>query len=291
MITIDKSEKVPDQLIDVQKTIAEQLFLKKESFSWNTKHYSEPIKQKLKSLYNNKCAFCECELTEYNYNNQFTVEHYRPKEYYYWLGAEWTNLFPTCKSCNGKKGNEFPLLDRRDKIKIDNAPFDKEGKLIAEKCHIKHIDLVNERPFILNPEIDKPEMYFEFDINGKAIIKSDLSDFEIKRANQMLIYLNLPNIEEKRKRKIYDFQQELSDTLLDVVKELEGDFSERNIKLGFQSFFRKLLKQKEPTSEFSLLGFYMIEKFDVFFVDTVEQKFNSEFKKLVEYAYSLFINK
>jgi len=82
--------------------------------------------------------------------------------------------------------------------------------------------------------------------------------------------------------------QELSDTLLDVVNQIEGDFSERNIKLGFQSFFRKLLKQKEPTSEFSLLGFYLIEKFDVFFLYIIEQK---ELRKLVEYAYSLLIKK
>jgi len=289
MITIDKPEKVPDKLIEIQNEIADDLFNKKQNFNWNTKHYSVPIKDILKALYHNKCAFCEIELTEYNYINQFTVDHYRPKDYYYWLGAEWTNLFPTCKSCNGKKGKEFPLLDRRNKIKIDNAPFDKNGKLIPEKCNIKNVELLNEKPLILHPEIDEPEKYFEFNIHGKAIPKSDLSDFEIKRANQMLLFLNLPIIEEKRKRKIYEFQQDLTETLNEFVVNAEGDFSKQNIKLGFQSFFRKLLKQKAPVSEFSLLGSCMIEKFDVFFLEIIERKFNIQYRKLVEYAFNLFI--
>jgi len=289
MITIDKPEKVPDKLIEIQNEIADDLFNKKQNFNWNTKHYSVPIKDILKALYHNKCAFCECELSEYDNSNKFTVEHYRPKEYYFWLGAEWTNLFPTCKSCNGKKGKEFPLLDRRNKIKIDNAPFDKNGKLIPEKCNIKNVELLNEKPLILHPEIDEPEKYFEFNIHGKAIPKSDLSDFEIKRANQMLLFLNLPIIEEKRKRKIYEFQQDLRETLDEFVVNAEGDFRDHNIKLGFQSFFRKLLKQKEPTSEFSLLGACMIEKFDVFFLEIIERKFNIQYRKLVEYAFNLFI--
>ena len=94
MITIKKN-KIPDSLVLVQKTIAKELFEKKENFKRKPKHYSTPIKQELKKLYNNKCAFCEVELSESDTDNKFTVEHYRPKDHYYWLGAEWTNLFPT----------------------------------------------------------------------------------------------------------------------------------------------------------------------------------------------------
>lgn len=177
MIAISKPEKVPDKLIEVQNEIAEQLYKKKDKFKWETRHYSAPIKEDLKLLYHNKCAFCECELTIYDYPNQFTVEHYRPKEYYYWLGAEWTNLFPTCDACNGKKKNNFPLRDKRKKIELENAPFDTEGKLIAEQCLVTHNRLVEEEPLYLHPEIDKPEKYFAFDVHGKAILKSNLSKF------------------------------------------------------------------------------------------------------------------
>lgn len=104
MISINKTEQIPSELIRIQDEIADQLFLKKDKFKWETSHYSVPIKQELKSIYNNKCAFCEVLLTEDSTDNKFTVEHFRPKEYYYWLGNEWTNLFPTCKGCNQNKG-------------------------------------------------------------------------------------------------------------------------------------------------------------------------------------------
>ncbi len=66
-------------------------------------------KEDLKNLYHNKCGFCEVNLTNASSENQFTVDHYRPKKYYCWLGNEWTNLFPTCWKCNNQKGEDFPL--------------------------------------------------------------------------------------------------------------------------------------------------------------------------------------
>ncbi len=290
MIAITKPEQIPAKLIDVQRSIADQLFRKKENFDWRSEHYNKPVKEDLKILYNNKCAFCEVKLTEFNYDNQFTIEHYRPKDHYYWLGAEWTNLFPTCIRCNGKKRNSFPINNLKKKLKKEEAPFDENGQLILEKCNARYDNLMNEQPLFLHPEIDKPEKYFEFNPSGKVLIKSDLPVFEKKRAEKMLEILNQFCIEEKRKEKIKFYQDKLINNLLAVFPLLKNEYTDEKLKIGFAGFFRDLKKQKEHNAEFSLLGYYMIKDFDKFFLEKIEKDINIELKKLVERAYNLCID-
>lgn len=129
------------------------------------------VEDQLAISYHNKCAYCErlCKAD---------VEHYRPKkgvtedkkhEGYYWLCYEWTNLLPSCVKCNrdGGKHNHFPIIGRR----IYDPKFLKNGNLNLDNNKAKNKPLKIERPYLLHPEIDKPEDYFEFDLdaNGDGI--------------------------------------------------------------------------------------------------------------------------
>ncbi len=293
MRRIDKNTNAPVELIFVQDAIAQDLFEKKENFSWRTEHYSYPIKDKIKLIYNNKCAFCETKLTETDTENKFTVEHFRPKGHYYWLGAEWSNLFPTCLKCNNNKEDEFPLLIERKRIHKENAPFNNSGKLIKELCDAKHVNFLNEKALFLHPEIDFPEKYFKFEPSGKAIVneKNLRTPYEKAQAQKMIDkFLKRPSVEEKRKDKIIKFRKRLTNLLIKATPILKQNYTKRDITLLFLGFFTDLLAQQEKEAEFSLLGYYMVVDFHKFFTEDIEAKFGKELRNLVEFAYNLFID-
>lgn len=292
MIKIDKKG-TPEALETVQKEIQAELFLKKEKFKWETRHYSDPIKKDLYDLYHNKCGFCEIKLTNYDLENKFTVEHYRPKAYYYWLGAEWTNLFPACQKCNGNKKDDFPLYDNfKDKRKFEKGkvPFNDKEQLIAENCHVSYY--ASEQPLFWHPEVDDVRNYIEFGTSGQVIIKEGLDKFREAQANEMSSkkFIGRSSLEEKRKRQIIDMQKRLMITLESVIPTLGVKYSDRDIKLAFSDFFSSLSNLQSPDTEFSLLGYYMNEKFEAFFLNYVEEKSNTEMRKLVEYAHTIFSN-
>lgn len=69
---------------------------------------ADDVKDKLETLYHNKCAYCEQHIESYH------VEHYRPKRAfthstaqkhsgYHWLALSWDNLMLACPRCNEKK--------------------------------------------------------------------------------------------------------------------------------------------------------------------------------------------
>ena len=293
MIKIDKPKGTPEALKTVQKEIAVVLFSKKDKFKWVTRHYSDPIKKDLYDLYHNKCGFCETKLTDFDMENKFTVEHFRPKAYYYWLGAEWTNLFPACQKCNGNKKDDFPLHDNfRDKRKFkkEDAPFDGKEQLIAENCHVSYYD--SEQPLFWHPEVDDVRHYIEFGTSGQVIIKDGLDIFRQAQVNEMCgkKFIGRLSLEEKRKRQVIDMQKRLMRTLEAVIPTLGATYSDRDIKLAFADFFGSLDNLQRPNAEFSLLGYYMNQKFETFFLNYVEKKSNTEMRKLVAYAHKLFLN-
>jgi hypothetical protein len=129
------------------------------------------LRESLNKLYSYKCAYCE---VDYGANQPVAVEHYRPKARvsqdgkitkpgYYWLAAEWTNLFPSCTDCNSRreqsiadqagskivigKGDEFPLVPGSTRA---TKPGDEE----------------KEQPLLLNPAVDEPVRFIRFEMIG-----------------------------------------------------------------------------------------------------------------------------
>lgn len=162
-----------NELLDIAKTknkdnIKNSIY--RDSYDTEDESRSK-VEDQLALSYHNKCAYCErlCKAD---------VEHYRPKkkvngdnkhEGYYWLCYEWTNLLPSCVKCNrdGGKHNHFPIIGRR----IYTPKFLKNGNLNLDNNKAKNKPLRIERPYLLHPEIDKPEDYFKFDLdaNGDGI--------------------------------------------------------------------------------------------------------------------------
>lgn len=129
------------------------------------------VEDQLAKVYEYKCAYCEriCKAD---------IEHYRPKGAveevlnhpgYYWLCYEWTNLLPSCVTCNrdGAKNNHFPVLGNRvyPPVLLPNR------HLALEDHKAFNSPLIDERPFLLHPEVDRPEDHFRFviDSEGKGI--------------------------------------------------------------------------------------------------------------------------
>lgn len=125
------------------------------------------VEDHLARTYLNKCAYCER-------LEKADIEHYRPKKSvqgeahdgYYWLCYEWTNLLPSCVKCNrdGGKLTHFPVLGTR--VHLPNILNNGEIDLNSNKASRK--PLIDEKPYLLHPEIDKPEFFFEFELDSSG---------------------------------------------------------------------------------------------------------------------------
>lgn len=288
MIHINKNTATPTALKVVQDEIEDRLLLQKTSFKWQTEHYSRPIKEELKNLYHNKCGFCEVKLTESNTPQKFTVEHFRPKSMYWWLGNEWTNLFPTCQKCNDNKEDDFGLR-YGNRSRVTEPTFRSDGKLDRNKCLVSDENFINEQAYFLHPEVDQPEDFFEFLPNGKVKGKDSLSAWNKSRAQKMMDkFLAVPSIEEKRLKYVNHLRRDLerhTDNFFKIVD--DANPTDREIRLGFNSFFEKLFKTNAFESEFSRLGYWMTESFSDFFLE--EDFFSDDIKQLILYAMELFL--
>jgi hypothetical protein len=75
----------------------------KDADIYNSRYKLKDVKKALSGIYKNKCVYCEQKL------EQFHVEHYRPKQVYYWLAFSWDNLIVACQFCNEFKGVNFQI--------------------------------------------------------------------------------------------------------------------------------------------------------------------------------------
>lgn len=295
MIHINKDYKVPDKLLNAQKNAEKELIRLQKKFGWGTEHYSVPIKEDLCQLYNDKCAFCEAKLvfSSSNSNEAFTIEHYRPKSSskdiipcYWWLGNEWTNLFPTCKRCNGAKEDFFPLFF--EKKRVTQPLYSSDSSLDRESCKANNSYLLDEQPLFIHPEVDEPEKYFIFLPDGKIEIEQNLSTYELERARSMKTkFLGVEYISLKRKKHIEWFKSDLENRVVEMGKICGDELpTDKEIKLTFNSFFKNLLIAADPISAFSRLGYYMLYSFESFFLEN----YPTTIKELLKRAFFLFFD-
>ncbi len=136
------------------------------------------VEDQLSLAYKNKCAYCEriCKAD---------IEHYRPKKGvvedalhlgYYWLCYEWSNLIPSCITCNreGAKHNKFPIIGAR----VTGPSFLPSGEPDLNLFKALVSPLQDEKPYLLHPEVDHPDDYFDFEIDphgeGIRIVGKDV---------------------------------------------------------------------------------------------------------------------
>lgn len=77
-----------------------------------------------------KCAFCEKREEQAKYRD---VEHYRPKNRYWWLAWSWDNLLFACFECNrDHKRDQFPLVDDTTRLEAEAVPPGREQPLLLD---------------------------------------------------------------------------------------------------------------------------------------------------------------
>ena len=111
MIYVPKPDKkAPKTFLDAardERDIVERTpAARRSGYPFNA-YRNRALKEALEAIFE-RCAYCE---THYAVGGYLEVEHYRPKNFYYWLAAEWSNLLPSCKRCNNGKLAKFPLSD------------------------------------------------------------------------------------------------------------------------------------------------------------------------------------
>ncbi len=108
MIKIELTNKPEELSDDVQKELTERFKADHKDQVWRQDY----IREALRDMTNNKCAYSEAEFTNSSY---LEIEHFRYKEKYEDLVVEWGNLLPACKTCNVCKGDldveETPIVN------------------------------------------------------------------------------------------------------------------------------------------------------------------------------------
>lgn len=110
------------------------------------------VRHQLCNVFNDSCAYCGAPASE--------IDHFRPRrnavrggsevdtDCYWWLSAEWSNLYLCCAACNVAKANFFPI----------------DGPVAAPETFGDA--LLDERPVLLDPCHDRPEEHLRFLANG-----------------------------------------------------------------------------------------------------------------------------
>ena len=231
------------------------------------------VKHALHQLFHGKCAYCE---SRYAGTQPMDVEHWRPKGLvnengqqvmkpgYYWLAADWDNLFPACIDCNRAreqripgqtqpmllgKANRFPLADETKRWKVRHSPTD-ESPLLIDPCH------------------DDPQQHFEFTADGVVIPrKQPAAGVSRKGAESIEVYaLNRSELVWDRCEVARLIQQRMTAirklaTLLDRSKLKLTDAARLTLEDLLSHEMAALRRFQEPTQPFSMMAAQLIDEF------------------------------
>jgi uncharacterized protein (TIGR02646 family) len=259
----------------------DDLLQKKEKHKFDGSCYNTSITADLNALYHGKCAFCETN-PEKRYGKKITIEHYRPKSEYWWLGYEWSNLFFACADCNAPKDSKFPLIAKNNIVK---APLIVDNQLDINFCKANSAHFLAEKPFFIHPEIDEPNAHFTLNLDGNLKGKTNRGTYTCDT-----LKLNRPNLtvnQGGRKFIIDELNGRLRKAilrLLDELEKLENDILPDNlIRVAFFDIFDDITNNDEKR-EFTFLYQVLSDRFSDFFI----QKYTAEeaqIAELLRYSY------
>lgn len=135
------------------------------------------VVEALRTLFRKKCAYCEF---GYAPGGPDDIEHFRPKNAvvidgklsepgYYWLGADWNNLLPSCIDCNRRRTLEFDGGRKGLSGKANLFPVADENRRWRDPHNTN-----DEEPLLLNPCEDEPGEHLEF--FGDGLVRAVLDD-------------------------------------------------------------------------------------------------------------------
>ncbi len=295
----------PSALRQGFEEIKANLLEKKSAHSFDNRIYGHDIvKKELKELYHRKCAYCESFMSD----NAFTIEHYRPKKgsySYYWLGYEWSNLLPVCEKCNNAKGDKFPVKvpqrlvsDSSKKCRVKTPKLLPNGDLDIEAMKANHPYLLDEKPYLLHPEIDEPKEFLCVERNGELTFKieEEVNKHDHNRALETIkvTKLNRDVLILQRQKIIDDFEylllSQTCEFLYSWVKEKPQNIIPI-IRMAFFTVFKSIEKQIKEEQEYTLTAWCAWTNIEtMLFMPICEKiyKNSQEIKELLNYALRLY---
>jgi uncharacterized protein (TIGR02646 family) len=218
-----------------------------------TVYGAKEVKDKLISIFNNKCAYCECDTSA---GSAYDAEHFRPIKHYYWLAYEWTNLLLSCRTCNTiHKRTHFPLEKETNRLK--NHPIQLNGTFDKAACHILSDGLMAEKPLLLHPAIDKPMEHFIFLKDGNVKYLTE------KGRQSIQIYgLDRPELIKCRGDMVLTIQERI------LSEYLENPLpSEKRIKIEVTKILKELTLYKQANKPFTGFVSAILDYFNEFIID------------------------
>lgn len=209
-----------------------------------------PIRDALKEIYRNKCAYCE---TQFN-RTFIKIEHYRPKSIYYALAYSWSNLLPICDICNTKKSNNFDV----DGIVVK----DKIRTLQKLQYSTKMFNRI-EKPKFLHPEIDDYEDMFRFNTKGKIIVYENVINSHRMTYSIINSDLNEEALMERRAKVLQDFV-EIRNELFHLFYVAKKNKNNEDLKYFKENTVKKIKKFFNDKNEFIAVRKYIISRLRFF---------------------------
>lgn len=222
MIKVDKDlENVPASLNSVTTQKRRNELIERGAYvnedKYHQRYKQSDAKQRLKSLYRGKCAFCEQCI------EQFHVEHFRPKRIYYWLAYSWDNLLAVCAVCNQYKSDHFETLRERVSLAKDELSPDQIHQLT---------ETYNEQEGnrLVCPEREAVDAQLTFEKDGGLHSEDERVRYTIETCR-----LNRNNLKDQRKKLWDDLERKLISRFLEhqlgnpealaKIKGLQEDFA------------------------------------------------------------------
>jgi uncharacterized protein (TIGR02646 family) len=247
MIQLTAISKPTELTEELQKELTE-LYKKTEESVWKQKF----IERDLLKISFGKCCYCECNITKES--KYMEIEHYHPKNHYDDEVVEWENLLPSCKSCNGSKGN-FDTKNNEFLHPIHDNPQD-------------HLYFLGYRLRVKNNSIKAKNLLENIGLNDKERLVDKRSEIGEAIEEQLIKLLELS---------------------IDYKNGIATHTRRKNI---ICNSLKNLLQEGQATSDYSALAATVIlqspdyQVIKQLFIDTVlwNEEFNNLEKQLVKSA-------
>jgi hypothetical protein len=156
------------------------------------------------------------------------------------------------------------------------------GQLDWEACHVNSDSHRREKPLLLHPEADEPEMHLIFLPDGRIKAKEKSSR---GKTTIDICKLNRKTLVTERNRMINKFYEGL---FISLHKFKENEIGEEKFWDKLDEIFEKIKEAQKKHRPYSRLGWFLFEEFEVFFVQRLGAEFEEVYALIVKEAFERF---
>jgi uncharacterized protein (TIGR02646 family) len=193
------------------------------------------VRAELAGDFNRICGYCEqpCEpTTSVQFDNEESVDHFRPQDRFPNLTLDWLNLIYACYRCNQAKGGSWPGFDDR---LVDALLVAEDARYTPVSEYVNPNMIEGQRP---------AQDFFAFDGETREITPSEqLDTVEWSMARRTIgdIDLNDSNLGENEPRHLWNLR-------LDQIEDLEYEIDKLQ---DFDEKVEMMLRSMLPDNPFS----------------------------------------